>query len=100
VIETVGHLLRQAADFLAPVPPRPPGRVVISVTRSRVRMIDAVEWLPDSLDHDELEPPIREYPMGLGDELDLSHDVHGYDSEGQRVTVSHAYHVSLGVREI
>jgi hypothetical protein len=94
VTERLGRLLRTAADFLAPQPPSPLPRMVLTATRSRQKLIEDVEWLPDALVCAPLDPPLEDAVLGRYDQLDLSHDVHGWDRDGRRTTVKHTYHVT------
>lgn len=94
VIERLGQALRTAADLVAPLPPAPLPRMVLTVTRSRRKLIDGVEAINDSLDHEPLHPPLDDAVLGRYDQLDLTHDVNGWDRDGRQVTVSHAYHLT------
>jgi hypothetical protein len=94
VRETLAGALRGAANRLSPPPPPPRPKAAITVTRSRRKVIDGIEMTFETLDHDELAPPLRNSTMGVNDELDLSHDVNGWTQEGLTCVVSHTFHVT------
>ena len=94
VTELAANALRAAADLLSPPPPRPSARLELTVTRSRRKKVAGIEWLPETLDHEPLDPPLESQRMGPYDSLDLSHDVKGYDLEGQPTVVSNVWRVT------
>jgi hypothetical protein len=93
VIELLGHVLRSAADVLAPPPPAPSPKIALTVTRSRRKVIDGVEWLPDALDHVPLPTPINEVPMGPYDTIDLAYSMEGFTADGKPSTLTSTYHL-------
>lgn len=93
MIERLGHALRFAADAIAPPPPRPSPKIELTVTRSRRKLINGVEWLPDALDQVSMSPPLQNETMGPYDTLDLDYDVHGFTADGKRCTVQHTFHL-------
>jgi hypothetical protein len=93
VIERLGHVLRSAADVLAPPPPLPSPKIALTVTRSRRKLINGVEWLPDALDEAPMSPPLESEPMGPYDTLDLDYTVNGFTADGKSSKLTHTYHL-------
>jgi hypothetical protein len=93
VIERLGHVLRTAADVLAPPPPLPSPKIALTVTHSRRKLVDGVEWLPDALDEVPLNPPIRRETMGPYDTIDLGSTVNGFTEDGRPSKVTFTYHL-------
>jgi hypothetical protein len=93
VIERLGHVLRSAADVLAPPPPLPSPKIALTVTRSRRKTIDGVEWLPDALDRVPLPEPIESVPMGPYDTVDLAYSFEGFTADGRPSTLTSTYHL-------
>jgi hypothetical protein len=95
VIERLGHVLRTAADVLAPPPPVPSPQVAVTIRRSGRKYFEGVEWLPESFDDQPITPPMEDAVLGAYDTVNLRHDVLGYDRDGKEVLMSQTFHVTF-----
>jgi hypothetical protein len=91
VIEILGRGLRAGADVFDPPPLHPESQLQVMVARSRRKVIDGVEWLPDALNREPLSPPARLYRY---DSLELTDEVRGYTADGRLSVVTNTFHLS------